>query len=104
MSSGSARHAGIKTVFIQCSRRKKVSPNGFLYARNAIRYLILVLRFKETKKFIEIGHKQLTRRVSMGSQREVDVNGHKIVAIEYNKEKGGVPVVFIHGITASINF
>jgi len=40
----------------------------------------------------------------MGTQKEVDVNGHKIVAIEYNKEKGGTPVVFIHGITASINF
>jgi pimeloyl-ACP methyl ester carboxylesterase len=40
----------------------------------------------------------------MGSQREFDVNGHKIVALEYNKKKGGTPVVFIHGITASINF
>jgi len=40
----------------------------------------------------------------MSTQREVKVNGHKIAAIEFNKEKGGTPVVFIHGTTASINF
>jgi len=40
----------------------------------------------------------------MTSLKEIDVRGHKIVAAEFNEKKGGIPVIFIHGITASINF
>jgi len=33
-----------------------------------------------------------------------DIQGHKVVALSFNNEKDGIPVIFIHGITASINF
>lgn len=35
---------------------------------------------------------------------EIDIQGHKIVALPFNEERNGVPVIFIHGVTASINF
>lgn len=35
---------------------------------------------------------------------EIDIRGHKIVALSFNEEKDGIPVIFIHGVTASINF
>jgi len=40
----------------------------------------------------------------MTSFKEIDVKGHKIVALEFNKNIGGTPIIFIHGITASINY
>lgn len=40
----------------------------------------------------------------MNSSKEIDIGGHKIVARVFNKEKTGIPVIFIHGITATIDF
>ncbi len=40
----------------------------------------------------------------MASIKEINVQGHKIAAAEFNEKKDGLPVFFIHGITASINF
>ena len=40
----------------------------------------------------------------MCSEREMNIEGHKIVALCFNKEKSGTPVIFIHGLTTSINF
>jgi len=40
----------------------------------------------------------------MTSLKEIKVNGHKIVAAEFNKNISGIPIIFIHGITASINY
>ena len=40
----------------------------------------------------------------MTAQVGLDVQGHRLFAIPFNIDKGGIPVVFIHGITASINF
>ena len=40
----------------------------------------------------------------MEAQIELDVQGHRLFAIPFNEDKGGIPAVFIHGITASINF
>ena len=40
----------------------------------------------------------------MAEQIELDVQGHRLVAKSFNKNKDSIPVVFIHGITASINF
>ena len=36
--------------------------------------------------------------------QEMDIDGHRIVAQCFNEEKKGVPIVFIHGLTTSINF
>lgn len=40
----------------------------------------------------------------MNSLKEIDIGGHKIVAKIFNEEKPGIPVIFIHGITATIDF
>ncbi len=40
----------------------------------------------------------------MPSLQEMDIDGHRIVAQCFNEEKDGVPIVFIHGLTTSINF
>jgi len=40
----------------------------------------------------------------MCSLKEMDIGGHKIVARIYNEDKAGIPVIFIHGITATIDF
>lgn len=40
----------------------------------------------------------------MHSSKEIDIGGHKIVAKVFNEEKTGIPVIFIHGITATIDF
>lgn len=40
----------------------------------------------------------------MSANREIDIEGHRIVASAFNEEKDGIPVIFIHGITTSINF
>jgi hypothetical protein len=29
---------------------------------------------------------------------EIDIRGHKIVALSFNEEKDGIPVIFIHGV------
>jgi len=35
---------------------------------------------------------------------EMNIEGHKIVARCFNEEKKGIPIVFIHGATTSLNF
>lgn len=40
----------------------------------------------------------------MNSLKEIDIGGHKIVAKAFNVDKTGIPVIFIHGITATIDF
>ena len=40
----------------------------------------------------------------MHPSKEIDIGGHKIVAKVFNEEKTGIPVIFIHGITATIDF
>lgn len=35
---------------------------------------------------------------------ELAVDGHTLVACAVNEDKGGVPIVFLHGIGASVNF
>lgn len=40
----------------------------------------------------------------MNSSKEINIGGHKIVAKVFNEEKTGIPVIFIHGITATIDF
>jgi pimeloyl-ACP methyl ester carboxylesterase len=40
----------------------------------------------------------------MASLKEIIVDGHKIVALEFNRKISSIPVIFIHGITASLNF
>ena len=40
----------------------------------------------------------------MNSSKEIDIGGHKIVARVFNEDKTGIPVIFIHGITATIDF
>ena len=40
----------------------------------------------------------------MNSSKEIDIGGHKIVVKVFNEEKTGIPVIFIHGITATIDF
>ncbi len=37
-------------------------------------------------------------------RHELEIEGHKIVALGFNEDKGGTPVFFIHGITLSVNF
>jgi len=37
------------------------------------------------------------------SCHEMQIEGHKIVALSFNKERATVPIIFIHGITASVN-
>ncbi len=39
----------------------------------------------------------------MANVRELQIEGHKIVALANNEDKPGTPVVFIHGITESLN-
>ena len=40
----------------------------------------------------------------MTSLKEINVNGHKLVAAEFNTNINSIPIIFIHGITASINY
>jgi pimeloyl-ACP methyl ester carboxylesterase len=40
----------------------------------------------------------------MFSTREMNIEGHKIVAQCFNENKAGIPAIFIHGVTTSINF
>ena len=40
----------------------------------------------------------------MNSLKRMDIGGHKIVAKAFNEDKTGIPVIFIHGITATIDF
>ena len=40
----------------------------------------------------------------MHPSKEIDIGGHKIVAKVFNEDKTGIPVIFIHGITATIDF
>ena len=40
----------------------------------------------------------------MEAHRVLNVQSHKIVVASFNEEKSGIPIFFIHGITASINF
>ena len=40
----------------------------------------------------------------MHSTKEMNIGGHKIVAKVFNEDKTGIPVIFIHGITATIDF
>jgi pimeloyl-ACP methyl ester carboxylesterase len=40
----------------------------------------------------------------MDSLKELNIRGHKIVAKIFNEDKAGIPVIFIHGITATIDF
>jgi pimeloyl-ACP methyl ester carboxylesterase len=40
----------------------------------------------------------------MHLSKEIDIGGHKIVAKVFNEDKTGIPVIFIHGITATIDF
>lgn len=40
----------------------------------------------------------------MPTLKEMQINGHKIVAAEFNEHMDHIPVIFIHGITGSINF
>jgi pimeloyl-ACP methyl ester carboxylesterase len=42
--------------------------------------------------------------LAMHSSKEINIGGHKIVAKVFNEDKTGIPVVFIHGITATIDF
>lgn len=41
---------------------------------------------------------------TMAAQIELDALGHRLFAKAFNEDKKGTPVVFMHGITASINF
>jgi len=40
----------------------------------------------------------------MATLIKIDAHGHTLFAKSFNEDKNGTPVVFIHGITASINF
>lgn len=40
----------------------------------------------------------------MVGTHEMQIDGHKIVALSLNPETAGIPVILIHGITASVNF
>ncbi len=40
----------------------------------------------------------------MHSLKEIDIGGHKIVAKVFNMDKTGIPVIFMHGVTATIDF
>jgi pimeloyl-ACP methyl ester carboxylesterase len=40
----------------------------------------------------------------MHSLKEMDIRGHKIVAKIFNEDKTGIPVIFIHGVSATIDF
>ena len=36
--------------------------------------------------------------------QEIQIQGHRLAAINFNPEKEGIPVILIHGILASVNF
>jgi pimeloyl-ACP methyl ester carboxylesterase len=38
------------------------------------------------------------------TRHDLDIDGHRIVALGFNEDKAGTPVFFIHGITSSVNF
>lgn len=40
----------------------------------------------------------------MSTKREINIEGHRIAAAAFNEGKAGIPAIFIHGITTSINF
>lgn len=42
--------------------------------------------------------------VLVQSAHEFTIEGHKIVARCFNEDKAGTPVIFIHGLTTSVNF
>ncbi|MBC7812772.1 MAG: alpha/beta hydrolase [Burkholderiales bacterium] len=40
----------------------------------------------------------------MPTSYDLNIEGHKLVALGFNENKGGTPVVFIHGLFSSVNF
>ena len=40
----------------------------------------------------------------MHSLKKMNIRGHKIVAKIFNEDKNGIPVIFIHGATSTIDF
>lgn len=41
---------------------------------------------------------------AMPPRHEIQVNGHKLVALELNANVGGTPIVLLHGVTLSVGF
>lgn len=40
----------------------------------------------------------------MPTQHRLDIEGQELVALEYQPDRGGIPVVYLHGIASSVRF